>query len=473
MKKIICLLLALIMVLAVFVSCGPDKDDNVGESTSDIVTGEPTGTESETTEPEEPLVIKDYDIASFKIVYKGIHNQNLANTLKNDIKSKTNIELEVVACNGSESGEHEFIIGKAAREVSNTCFDYKNNKYMESVGIFCDNGKVQLLGVDRRTIGNSIEYLVDNIVKENSGTISIAEKGALCEKINLSAEKIYKKGSSSQIRIVTNNILQEWIANNTYQLPNTKNRISELVGAYALIDADIMGFQEVDPDWYTVWDLNGEMAKLGYALVPANNQTIPDRDILNPIYYNTDRFNLLDGGYLAYNTSSLENGPYADRWYSWAALEEKATGKQLIVANTHFVWGWGDVNGSSQKAIYYRNECAKQLVELIEAKKAIYPNAAGIVMGDLNSYLDSDVCRILANDLNSARDTAEKKVNMNYDTDMPNVSVRPGRSSSPKVIDHIYYTKTGITAKRYEVSISPYTYVYSDHVPVLFDFILN
>ena len=474
MKKIICLLLVLIMVLSVFASCGEPKD-NGDESTSDIETGEPTGTEAETTEPEKPLVMKDYNLADFKIVYGGNQNLELAESLKNKIKEKTGVELSVAKGTASNDEGCELIIGNAVRAISTACYDYKNNKYMDSNGILCDNGKVQLLGIEKRTIKESIDYFINNIAKDNSATISIAEEGALCDKINLSTEKIYKKADASDIRIVTNNILQEWIATNTYKLSATKreSRIYELISAYALLEADIMGFQEVDPDWYTVRGLNDEMAKLGYALVPANNVKFTDRQILNPIYYNTDRFTLLDGGYVAYNTSALENGPYDERWYSWAVLQDKTTGKQVIVANTHFIWGWGDVNGSSQKAIYYRNKCAEQLVALIAEKQIVYPNAAGIVMGDLNSYLDSDVCNILGSSLNSARDTSAKKVNVNYDSDMPNVGIKPSRSSSPKVIDHIYYTKTGVTAKRYEVSISPYTYVYSDHVPVLFDFVLN
>ena len=480
MKKLVCLLLALLMVLSVAVACSPKEDDNDGDPTTEESTtggaevtteGEKATTEpetEETTEPEEeeePIVMKDYNIADFKIVYSGVHNLSQANSLQSKIKTKTGVELEIVSDDGQDNGGCEFIIGNADREVSTACFDYKNNKYMDCKGILCDNGKVQILGVDDQTIKDSIIYFINKIVKKDSQTINIAEKGALCEKINLAKEKIYPKADESYIRIVTNNILQEYIAKNTYKLTEETSRISQLIGAYALLDADIMGFQEVDPEWYTNRNLTGEMEKLGYSFVPSNNNKIHDKNVLNPIYYKTDRFTLLDGGYVAYSTT------YEARWYTWAVLEEKTTGKQLIVANTHLAWAVNGYGGSSEQMLGYRNECARQLVQLIESKKAVYPNAAGIVMGDLNSYLGSEVCSILGASLNSARDTSEEKVNMTSDSDMSKPDIMPSKNS--KVIDHIYYTKTGITAKRYEVSVSKYTYAYSDHVPVLFDIVLN
>lgn len=490
MKRIICLLLTLIMVVSVFASCNqtPDADENTtdadvtteaegtteAEVTTEPETTEPEGTTEpevttepeETTEPEPVLVMKGYDLADFKIVYAGDHNLDVAEKLQSEIEEKTGVELAIVTSSAEES-DCEFIIGNAGRDVSDYCYDYKNNKYMESIGILCDDGKVQILGVAKTTMRDSIEYFIDNVVTKNSTTVQLAEEGAICEKINLTSEKINQKTDESYIRVITNNILQEWIANNTYKLPATKNRISELVAAYALLDADIIGFQEVDSGWYTTHNLKGEMEKLGYTL--AGNYT----SVGCPIYYKTDRFNLLDKGYSTFDTTMFADGPYEARSYAWAVLEEKTTGKQLVVANSHFVWGWGSVNGSSDTALGYRNESARQLVALIKEKTAAYPGSAGIVMGDLNSYLGSEVCNILANDMLSSRDTAERKVNTNYDSDMPNVGVKPGRGTTPKVIDHIYYSGTGITAKRYEVCIAPYAYTFSDHVPVIADFAFN
>jgi len=46
----------------------------------------------------------------------------------------------------------------------------------------------------------------------------------------------------------------------------------------------------------------------------------------------------------------------------------------------------------------------------------------------------------------------------------------------PKIsgaIDHVFFSKTGVNAVHYETIISEYTYCYSDHVPVSFDFTLT
>ena len=518
MKRIICLLLALLMVISVFASCGkteepvdtdaeqttegskvtePDvtteeatteeatteeatteeattEEVTTEEATTEEVTTEEATTEEVTTDPEitthpednnDPVVMKDYNLSDFKIVYGGDHNLELAESLRDDIKAKTGVELQVVKGTTAQSS-CEFIIGSTSRDVSKYCFDYKNNEYMDSYGVLCDNGKVQLLGADKRTLNDSIDYLVDKILTAET-TVSLAEEGALCEKIKLSSEKINEKANASQLRVVTNNILQEYIAQNTYKLPETQNRISQLIAFYALIDADIIGFQEVDSGWYNKYNLKGEMEALGYTL--AGNYT----NIGCPIYYKTDRFNLLEKGYATYDTTMFADGPYEARTYSWVVLEEKATGNKVAVANTHFVWGWGSVNGSSETAYNYRNESARQLVAWAESMETKYPTASSIVMGDLNSYLDSDVCDILGESMNFARETAETKKNSNYDSDMSKPGVKPSRSTSPKVIDHIYYTDTNLTAKQYEVCISPYAYVFTDHVPVITDFAFN
>ena len=102
--------------------------------------------------------------------------------------------------------------------------------------------------------------------------------------------------------------------------------------------------------------------------------------------------------------------------------------------------------------------------------RAKYPGAVVIMGGDYNSNLESEAHRIMTESLLSARDTAEKQLNMKFATSLPGVGKKPQRGNPPKVIDHIFYTKEGLTAKRYEVVVSRYSYAYSDHVPVLADF---
>ena len=445
MKKLVCLLLALLMVLPVAVF-GVFADTGAAPA------------------------MQNYDLSSFKIVCTDSHLTDLATTLKNKISTASGIELEIVTTVTEDTGANEFIIGATNREISATCLDFSTFEYKACAGVFCDNGKVQLLGGDRSTIRSSINYFVQNLLEEST-SISLAVEGALCEEIDLDKVGIPEKEDDSYIRVISNNILmQSYTDDPDWNRPETEDRMALLVGAYVLLDADIIGFQECDALWETREGMIEKLGALGYSKVELasgrNN---------GPIYYKTDRFEVLASGATNYDTTDktlFPDGPYEARSYTWACLEEKATGKQIIIANTHLVWGWGNYDGASAQAFAYRNESARQLVAFTEAMKTEYPEAVSVVMGDLNSRLDSDVCKILGEGLKSARDTAEKKNNMRYDSDM-NIATKPPQSKNPKVIDHIYYSKTGAVAKYYEVNISPYTYSYSDHVPVIVDFLIG
>lgn len=513
MKKLICLLLALLMVLMVFASCGKaeepidtdtekvteavrddDDDDYDDETSQSEITTEPETTEpettepeittepettgpeittepeattepdEETTEPEEPVIMKNYELSSFKIVYNGTYLADIAEKFAEDIKEATGVELEVVADNGAADG-NELIIGRADRDISATCFDFVSFEHTASVGVYCIDGKVQLLGIDRYTVNSSIKYFFDNILTEAASVVSLPEEGALCEKMNFEKLDIPVKADASQFRMVTNNILMHRYTD-AWGVSEKTSRIAELVGAYALYDADIIAMQEVDQLWNTQHGLIDEMAKLGYTLVPTGNE-----HSFNPLYYKTSRFNLLESGYVAYTSNNVEGGPYEARWYTWAALEEKDTGKKLVVTSTHFVAGLSGVDGKYTEL--YRQESARQLVAFSERMTQKYPDAVVLMAGDYNSGLSSESHRIMTESLNSARDTAERTVNMKYDTSM-NLASKPGRGNPPSVIDHIFYTKSDkIAAKHYEVVISKYSYLYSDHVPVLFDFEIN
>lgn len=68
--------------------------------------------------------------------------------------------------------------------------------------------------------------------------------------------------------------------------------------------------------------------------------------------------------------------------------------------------------------------------------------------------------------------SSEETVNMLFNSST-NLGQRPKKSKTPSVIDHIFYSKTGLTAKYYNVVVARYTYTYADHVPVLADFVLD
>ena len=205
-----------------------------------------------------------------------------------------------------------------------------------------------------------------------------------------------------------------------------------------------------------------KMREIGYTYVTTKQDTNPVA-----LFYKTDRFEMLESDFVKYDSSMIEGGPYSGRYYTYAVLEEKGTGKQLVVTSTHFVAGITGV--STEICELYRQESARQLSEFSKTIKKKYPKAVVIMGGDYNSDLQSESHRIMTETLLSARDTAEKTVNMNFQT-TNSYSKKPGKGNPPKVIDHIFYTNEGLVPKHYEVVVSRYSYVYSDHVPVLVDF---
>ncbi len=452
MKKILCLFLALITVLLTVVSCG-ETDINNGEASNDgVVTDVPT-TEAET---EAPLVFKDYDIKQYTIVYEGFQNVSSATTLQQRFKKELGIDLKVVQATESNESEFEFVIGETQRNVSKSCFDFGKGKYCTVMGIYSEGGKVQILGIDKNTVKLSIDYFFKNIANKSTCTMNIPEKGALTAKLSEKMVQIPAKENSSYIRFVSNNILKQ-------SLNNSWDRLYGLFGAYVYMDADIFALQEVDAAWHTEYGLTKRMENMGYSLVTNNEQ------VGCPIYYKTDRFTLIEGGIQKYDlTKSPEK---ESRSYSWACLEEKATGKKLIVMGTHFI-----ANGKSTAEVkanrdIHRQVCAAELVAKSSELMKKYGANAVVMAGDYNTTPTTEAYKIMQTGMMSARDHAPVKVNMDFATDC-GVGQSPARGAD-KAIDHVFYSKTGVTPKLYQTIISKYAYAYSDHVPVFLDFELN
>ena len=408
--------------------------------------------------------MNEYLLSCFKIIYSGSHLADVAEDFKTELKNATGVELEVVSSEeNSDDGKNEFIIGNTDREISKICFCDSSFLYGASIGIYSKGGKVQLLGIDRITIKDSIKYFFDNVLSKDTGAVSLPSEGAISKKIDPREHNIPTKSDPSYLRMVTNNLLMQRLTD-AWGYPATQDRMSELVGAYALYDADVIAMQEVDKLWFER-GLVENMETLGYSYVMT-------KQVTNPVclFYKTSRFCVLEADFVKYDSSMVEGGPYEGRYYTWACLEEKTTGKQIVFTSTHFVWTLSGVD--TKYTELYRHESARQLVAFSEKIKEKYPDALVMMAGDYNSGLSSEAYRIMSEGLLSARDNAEEKVNLQYNTS-GSLRKPPKIEETPSVIDHIFYSKEGVMAKHYEVVVDKYTYEYSDHVPVFVDFELN
>ncbi len=469
MKRLFCLLLALLTVLGVFISCDSTQSDVGTDSSVPTDTADEGYTEADEPYEEEtlaPAVLKEYDLSQFKIVYTEDDYLTFAETLRDSIKSKSAVELEIVKDGTSgKDGELVLMVGESKRSFSKEVLDYSNSIYFDKVGVACENGRVQLLGRDRNTINASIDYFIEISVNNNSTVLSIPEEGAVGTTNPAKGDTIPKKASKSTLRAVSNNILLQDLLRST-------ERATELFSAFMLMDADIYALQEVDMLWHSFYKLDATMKKMGYAAYPENNTSAR-----NPIFYKTEVFKVLDGGQKAYDSSKFTDGAYPGSSYNWVCLEHKETGKKLIAVSTHFIASVSHSGVSAEeklrRADAYREESARQLLAALDEIKKTYPEAAVVVMGDFNNNCESPAYKLLSSELNSAREKVSNAVNMNYQTYLGQPLGKAPKKGSDKVLDHVFYWGAGIDAKHYETVISPYTYAYSDHVPVLFDFILK
>lgn len=265
------------------------------------------------------------------------------------------------------------------------------------------------------------------------------------------------KKAEGCLRLVTNNILQQTINNSLM-------RLIGLIDAFKIYDADIVAFQEVDVPWRSDYHIVEEMAKIGYGIAAETGK------LHTPIYYRADKFTLIDNGYVGYDLSGLPNREA--RALCWALLEEKESGKRIIVTNTHLIsHGFKMSEEAQEHRELHRQKCAKQFSSLLDALKEKVGDAPTLSTGDFNSYVCSLPYKILAEQLNSAREVCPTRVNMEYMTSC-------GVGKAPEIkedmaIDHVFFSHKGITPVHFESVVHPFTYSYSDHVPVFFDFILE
>jgi len=247
-------------------------------------------------------------------------------------------------------------------------------------------------------------------------------------------------------KVMGSNILMASIVEKT--APPTK-RFEYIMSAFAGFNPDIFGLQECDAMWHDVLDGEKGFATLGYAQAVTGFG-----ELNNPIYYKTDKFEVLDCGFTKYNVNSGYN-------YTWALFEVIETGERFIVSCTHFTWMDYDKSVDTAEA----EELAAGLAAL-EAKYGV----PVIAVGDYNSTMAEEAYSVMTAAYSSGRDHALEKVNMGYRT-----MATPGKAGNPPpagtfVLDHIFYTTNKIIGEKYEVFIGPEAYMYSDHMPNMLTF---
>ena len=438
MKKIFAIMLSVLTVLLSIASCRQNadvSDESTSLSTSELV---------ESTETEAPIVYNTYDISSFSISFKDVNDMDCATFFKEQIKKKVGVDISIAR--STTEKKYEFLIGNSGREISKAYFDAPYAENAAKYGVVIDGTKVFLAGRSKLVIMESIKYFIEKYVGDTT-KIKLEDKVTDLIEIDPASVSIPVKSDVNGIRFVTNNILKQSVV-----ARESAQRGEDLKRAYLILKPDVVAMQEVDSLWIEKYSLESLMGEIGYKMTPVGNKKHS-----NPIIYNEKTVKLIDSGYKTYGATDAL-GQYKS--YQWALFEQLATGKRFIAVSTHFISG----NYNSQ-----RTQCANQLAKEIKKIASDNGNVPVIIGGDFNTEPSTSACTVLKSSFNFARETCKSKVNMEYCT-ANNFGEPPVKGDS---IDHVFYSKSGVTAKHFETVISTFTYCYADHVPVCFDCTLD
>ena len=178
-----------------------------------------------------------------------------------------------------------------------------------------------------------------------------------------------------------------------------------------------------------------------------------------PIFYDTERYALQDkGSFWLSETPDVMSKDWDSKCYrvcSYVILEEKASGRQFVVFNTHLdhVSDEARING----------------IGVVLDKIQQFGGLPSMIMGDFNAEEDSETYRSVTENFSDAKYQTENAVGLHSATDQ-----NWGESPDRNPIDYFMISKTGFTVEKYAVVDTTYDGVYpSDHFPILVDLILG
>jgi endonuclease/exonuclease/phosphatase family metal-dependent hydrolase len=176
-----------------------------------------------------------------------------------------------------------------------------------------------------------------------------------------------------------------------------------------------------------------------------------------PIFYNTKLYALLDhGSFWLSNTPEVMSKDWGAALYricSFVILQERSSGKEFVVLNTHLD--------------HISDEARIKGIGVVLDKIAQFGGLPAVIMGDFNAVEGSETYKSVTQDFLDARyEAAETRDSYTYQN--------WGNLESAKRLDYFMISKEGITALRYDVIPAQHDGVYaSDHCPIVLELKLN
>ena len=240
---------------------------------------------------------------------------------------------------------------------------------------------------------------------------------------------------------------------------------------------DIVGLQEVNQGKSHGWDdtLNSLATSGGYTRLQGGYTGRYDFE-KNEILYKTAKFTKLAEGTKTFRQTAIDLGvpntedadpdiSNIDRIFHYAVLQEKSSGKNILVVNTHLHYG-GTGSGHEEDDKLRRYEIAA-LLAWLETQRATYPDQ--IVLGDMNSHYKGGQGKV---NMKLFEDDGFEKTctGATVKNDVGGTTVKSARSIREEWIFDYILTKGNLDAAYYTVVDNPIDTdgkYPSDHVPVL------
>jgi endonuclease/exonuclease/phosphatase family metal-dependent hydrolase len=241
-----------------------------------------------------------------------------------------------------------------------------------------------------------------------------------------------------------------------HKFPSNRNA-DDVLRLIEMQDTDIFGCNEANTEW-----MSRLTAKFSgkYTCVKGKNSNAGDTGDFCPIFFKTDRFELLESGTKWLSDTPDKASKYAEshtnRIFTYAVLRDKASGVSFIFVQVHF-----ENNETGYNSAAARKKQSEVLKEYVDN----YFHLPVIISGDCNTTSLNDLSPLLSNSrfVNSSTIAASKKESGTW----------VGSSFSEitgGVLDYIFVSKDCISVTKYEALDIKFNGKYpSDHIPVRID----
>ena len=367
------------------------------------------------------LSLNGVPVQEFEIRYGGRDFDELAAyKLRDKIADACGYVLDVTQ---EGDGEYFLYVGKEGADTSSEI----TLKFTETSCI--------LYGDDKLSAMKAVLYLEDMILE--------ADGASEDRSIN-----VLLPSGESECPEIESEVMSAMSFNVLYKDPSERyERVVKIIENYS---PDTFGVQEAAPMWMTL--LNREL-KDTYAWV-GNGRDGGTQGEYNAIFYKTEKFNLIESGTRYLTDTPRRKSKVAEsslnRIYTYALLEKKSDGEQILFVNTHF----DHTNDTARvKQAQYLAEFLKEYEE--------YPI---VLTGDFNTASGTDAYEeILAGGVENSMNLAENR---------ETASTYTNYGKSAAVIDFVFVTEEDMAVENYRVCGEKIDGEYpSDHHPVYIEYV--